>query len=398
MSEFSRNQASRADQLVGYVIGLIEGRKGTGLLEQYKVLETDFRPGDILILFDNLFEKKYPMEGIKSASNKLFNILFKTLSPYRRNDYPRNSFLWILQKDNAGIKKILGKARNDIKKINSDADLLALSRLEATFRGAEKFLEHYVVMENIVFPEIEKQWKNHQCLKLMWSFHDDIRRNLHATCEILRAAPFNLKQFNETVSKVYFNISTIVFREEHVLFPILHESFGDELFVKMGDQLREFDLAYADVRKIKASGQMPEERSFTGDMVRLATGELTPDQIDLIFNHLPVDITFVDENNRVKYFSSPKHRIFPRTASVINRRVQDCHPHESVHIVNKIVDSFRSGEKDDAAFWIRMKDKFVLIRYFAVRDKEGNYRGVLEVSQEISGIQAITGERRLLDW
>lgn len=131
---------------------------------------------------------------------------------------------------------------------------------------------------------------------------------------------------------------------------------------------------------------------------RLATGELTLEQIDLVFSHLPVDITFVDENNRVKYFSLPKHRIFPRTTGIINRRVQDCHPHESVEIVNKIVDSFRSGEKDEASFWIRMGEKFVLIRYFAVRDKEGNYRGVLEVSQEISGIQGITGERRLLDW
>ena len=276
-----------------------------------------------------------------------------------------------------------------------------LTALTEDIKQVEQFTAHYVVMENVVFPEIERNWENHQCLKLMWSFHDDIRRNIKKTLEILDKRPFDLKFFNETVSKVYFNISTIVFREEHVLFPILADSFTRELFGEMERQLLEFDLAYADVQRVlrkDGKGGFRTGLISKDNLVRLSTGELSPEQVELIFNHLPVDITYVDENNRVKFFSAPKHRIFPRTTGIINRRVQDCHPHESVNVVEKIVESFRSGEKDEASFWIRMKDNYVLIRYFAVRDKEGNYRGVLEVSQEISVIQEITGERRLLDW
>ena len=117
-----------------------------------------------------------------------------------------------------------------------------------------------------------------------------------------------------------------------------------------------------------------------------------------MFNHLPVDITFVDENNKVKYFSTPKKRIFPRTKSVIGRDVHNCHPPESVHIVEQIVESFKSGKKDVASFWINMKGELLLIQYFAVRDENGNYKGVMEVSQEISEIRNLQGENRLLDW
>jgi len=106
----------------------------------------------------------------------------------------------------------------------------------------------------------------------------------------------------------------------------------------------------------------------------------------------------VDENNKVKYFSTPGKRIFPRTKGIIGRDVKNCHPPESVHVVEQIVDAFRRGEKDEASFWIKMKGEYILIRYFAVRDESGKFRGTLEVSQEISALQKITGEKRLLDW
>ena len=145
----------------------------------------------------------------------------------------------------------------------------------------------------------------------------------------------------------------------------------------------------------------PDER-FTlldvNELVQLQTGALSAEQILLMINHLPVDITFVDEFNKVKFFSTPRHRIFPRSKAIIGRDVHNCHPPESVHVVEEIVEAFRSGKKDSASFWIRMKDKMVLIQYFAMRESNGTYRGVIEVSQEISDIQALKGEKRLLDW
>ena len=113
---------------------------------------------------------------------------------------------------------------------------------------------------------------------------------------------------------------------------------------------------------------------------------------------MPVDITYVDEFNKVKFFSTPEKRIFRRTNSIIGREVKNCHPPESVHVVEQIVEAFRNGEKEKASFWIQMKGEFILIQYFAVRDEKGNYRGVVEVSQEITEIRSLEGEQRLLDW
>ena len=131
--------------------------------------------------------------------------------------------------------------------------------------------------------------------------------------------------------------------------------------------------------------------------VDLHTGALTPEQIRLVFNHLPVDITYVDENDQVQFFSTPPHRIFTRTKAIIGREVKNCHPPQSVHVVEKIVESFRSGARSSESFWIHMGPKFILIQYFAVRDEQGVYRGVVEVSQEISEIQRLEGDKRLLD-
>ncbi len=143
-------------------------------------------------------------------------------------------------------------------------------------------------------------------------------------------------------------------------------------------------------RKHKASAKVND--------IKLKTGNITAEQIELIFKYLPVDITYVDENDKVVFYSDPPHRIFPRTHSIIGRKLQNCHPPESVGIVNNIVESFRKNEKDEASFWIHLGPKYVLIKYFAVRDGENNFKGTLEVSQEISEIQKIEGDRRLLDW
>lgn len=128
------------------------------------------------------------------------------------------------------------------------------------------------------------------------------------------------------------------------------------------------------------------------------TGELTFEQVLLVFNALPVDLSFVDENDKLRYFTRPKDRIFPRSPAAIGRDVRNCHPAESVHVVEEIIEEFRSGRKDKATFWINLKGRLILIQYFALRDSSGEYKGVLEVSQDITDIKVLEGERRLLQW
>ncbi len=139
-----------------------------------------------------------------------------------------------------------------------------------------------------------------------------------------------------------------------------------------------------------------EEKLPEAGHVRFETGFLTPEEISQILNAIPGDMTFIDKNDTVKYFSQGKERIFARTKAVIGRSVQDCHPPTSVNVVEKILEDFKAGRKDSEDFWIKMGDKYVLIRYFAVRNKHGEYLGTLEFTQDIAPIQAIEGEKRLL--
>lgn len=176
----------------------------------------------------------------------------------------------------------------------------------------------------------------------------------------------------------------------------MEKELDTETNIQLLNELAEIGLYFVDV-KINKSNENNVAVS-SDNIVKLSTGEVTIEQLELILNHLPIDITFVDQNNEVRYFSNPKHRIFPRSTAIIGRKVQNCHPPESVDIVNKIIYSFKNSEKDQADFWFHLGDKFVFIRYFAVRDRDGNYKGVLEVSQEIQDIQKIEGNRKLLDW
>lgn len=133
-------------------------------------------------------------------------------------------------------------------------------------------------------------------------------------------------------------------------------------------------------------------------MLQFETGSLSKEEVEAVLDSLPVDISFIDKEDRVKYFNKAEGRIFVRTKAVIGRKVQLCHPQKSVHIVNKILEAFKTGKKDVAEFWINLNDRLILIRYFAVRDKNGKYLGTVEVTQNITDIKKIQGEKRLLDW
>jgi PAS domain S-box-containing protein len=133
-------------------------------------------------------------------------------------------------------------------------------------------------------------------------------------------------------------------------------------------------------------------------MLQFETGSLSKEEAEAVLDSLPVDISFIDKEDRVKYFNKAEERIFVRTKAVIGRKVQLCHPQKSVHIVNKILEAFKAGKKDVAQFWIQIKNRLIYIRYFAVRDKNGKYLGTVEVTQDITDIKKIEGQKRLLDW
>lgn len=397
MSEFTNNALKRAKDLSRFMQGLIDGESGAELVKKYKLITENYIPIDVLAAFDIMFENNVDIEDLKIASNKLFNILYKTLNSYDAIAPKSDSFLYFLIKDNQSVDNQLKNIKPIIKEVNKQSTPELIKKLTDSFKQLQKIDLHYTVKENVLFPVLEQQWEDHQCLKLMWSFHDDIRQNLKITIESLEAKEFDLKHFNKYSSLLFFNIYTIIFREEKILFPIMKENMEIDILDDMLRQCHEMGLPFTKT-KYKEKSKKPVEGKDDTKTIKLKTGEVSIQEMEMIFKHLPVDITYVDENDTVKFYSDPPHRIFPRTSSIIGRKIQNCHPPESVSVVNKIVDAFRNGEKEEANFWIHMSPKFVLIRYFAVRDQENNFKGTLEVSQEISEIQKLEGDRRLLDW
>ncbi len=230
----------------------------------------------------------------------------------------------------------------------------------------------------------------------MWSFHDDIRISLKKLISILSENSYELKEFNRLIGDIFFKMFAIIFREERILFPYMLETIPEETLNSLFEESIDIGFPYYTPENIISITK--KELEINQANINLKTGNLTAEQIILIFNHLPVDVTYVDENDEVKFFSTPKKRIFTRTNAIIGRKVSNCHPPDSVHVVEQIIESFKNGTKDKASFWIKMKGEYILIQYFAARDEDGNYKGVIEVSQEIEEIRNLKGEKRLLDW
>jgi len=191
----------------------------------------------------------------------------------------------------------------------------------------------------------------------------------------------------------------MIYKEEKILIPESLNRLSQQEWHVIRAELDQMDArpqAQPDL-KVTTTPLEVEEGIDQAGMLPLDTGSLTLDQVNLMLKNLPVDITFVDENDEVRFFSQTKERIFTRTAAIIGRKVQKCHPPQSVHIVQKILDDFHAGKRDVSEFWIQMGGKFVHIRYFALRDENGTYRGTIEVTQDVAEIRALEGEKRLED-
>jgi DUF438 domain-containing protein len=195
------------------------------------------------------------------------------------------------------------------------------------------------------------------------------------------------------------------YKEENILYPMALEKLNEKEWLEIHTQEPEVGYCYVEPGDQWPSGMVATETALpptvvemvAEGMLHLDTGTLTAQEINGILTHLPIDITYVDKDDTVRFFSQTKERIFPRSPAIIGRQVQKCHPPASFDRVQRILDEFRDGVSDEAEFWIQMGGKFIHIRYFAVRDEQGEYQGTLEVTQDVARIRKLQGERRLLN-
>jgi uncharacterized protein len=278
-----------------------------------------------------------------------------------------------------------------------------LRRVRTYAEQMMQFNRIYVRKENLLFPFLEKHGVSGPT-QVMWGIHDQIRDQAKAFQAALQSG--DAGEIKATYAELEKNMRSMFYKEENILYPTALKMLSDAEWLAIRDQSDE--IGYCLIRPGEAwQPDVPEsERIATSGQpavtaygqLALQVGTLSPQQVDLLMRNLPVDVTFVDETDTVRYYSESVHgRIFVRTPSVIGRRVQNCHPPKSLHIVEAILDGFRDGTRDSAAFWITMNGRFLHISYYAMRDDEGTYKGALEVSQDVTDIRALEGEKRLLD-
>ena len=303
-----------------------------------------------------------------------------------------------------GLLERYKRLLEDIKKAENLAQvegvIVQLSSIAEDFNDSEK---HYLREENVLFPLLEKHGIT-EPPAVMWMEHDKIRKSKRELQELVKKVgeqEFNSfkERINENFEAMNMVIPNHFYKENNILFPTALQLITEGEWV---EALKEFDeIGYCrftprppvapEIYKEEKKGTLPSDIQFE-------TGSLSAEEVGALLNSLPIDITFVDREDKVKFFNKSEKRIFIRTKAVIGRKVQQCHPQKSIHIVNKILDSFKEGKKDVAEFWIEKEGSLIHIRYFPVKDKDGKYLGTIEVTQDVTEIKKLEGEKRLLDW
>jgi hypothetical protein len=272
------------------------------------------------------------------------------------------------------------------------------------FNQLDTIEKRFARKENQLFPFLEKNgWVGPS--QGMWSFHDNLREQIRLIRYYIKTS--NPEKITINTPFLVDGIYRLMHVEETILFPNALELLNEKDWIAMrageeeiGWMLAEAPAPFPAVEYIHPSEDFtPRELSFSLENTsHYDEGYMTVEQVNLLFKTMPLDLTYVDENDRVIFYNRGEERVFPRSAGIIGREVKFCHPPKSVGTVLKILDEFRKGTKSESSFWINYKERLIYIRYFAVRDANKNYKGVIEISQDITDIKKIEGEKRLLDW
>jgi hypothetical protein len=348
--------------------------------EQFAKIVKELTPVDISMIEQELVNEGISPDSIMLMCDVHLDMFKKSIVDDEIEVEPWHP-IHILMEEHKDILNTLGKFRK------SPDPVKAVKGLGYFLREVEKY---FLKEENCLFPYLEKH-NMVQPPQIMWKEHDQIRELRNQIFED-KVTETDVKQFLIGTEEAFANH---IYKEHKILFPSAIKLISDEEWIEIRKQFDEIGYFSFIPKPVNTEGedtvQMKERE------VSLPSGILNGEQLMLMLNTLPVDITFVDENDRVRYFSENKDRVFVRSRGIIGRKVQNCHPPKSVDTVQKILDDFRSGKRDEADFYLHLGDKYIYIKYFAVRSGDGRYKGTLEVTQDIAPIQKIKGTKTLDD-
>ncbi len=364
-------------------------------------------PVDVIDVVDGFIVEGIPFEILKGGVSRILNLVRKPLERFRYRG--ADPLLSILMAENRAIEGAMASMRPLVKAINADPRYESTRReLKDALWRMERVEAHFVKKEVVLFPRFEAHYPEYRCVRLMWSVHDDARMNIRRAQDALLREPLPLADLNAELGKLFFNLSANIFREECILFPFLAELFSSDELEACFEEAAEYgycmlapEAVEAVLRGAPPSGWAPPavkpgcaEPSVP---IALSVGKLAPECLDAVLRALPLDLTVIDAENRVAYFSDGQRRVFPRSPSIIGRDVANCHPPESVGRVLSLIEAFRSGAKASEEFWIERKGRFIWIRYSALRGRNGEYLGVLEQTIDATELRGLSGEKRIVD-
>lgn len=405
MSEIINNREYRQKVLKELIMELHAGKNADEVKERFAELIEGVSPSEISEMEQALIMEGMPVTEVQRLCDVHAAVFKGSIEEIHHPEEIPGHPVHTLKLENREIERLINeKIKPQIEDFKTNDNNENIFKLLESINLLWDIDRHYSRKENLLFPYLEKYGITAPP-KVMWGVDDEIRDGIKDIRKYLADYQGNKKdvigKLEETISKAL----EMIFKEENILFPMALDTLVEDEWVRIMNESD--DIGYC---LTEPSGKWkparvnvePRGEEKLGDenskgYIKFETGLLSAKEINEMFNNMPFDITFIDKDDIVKYFTMGKERIFARTKAVIGRTVQNCHPPASVHIVEKMIEDFKSGKKDHEDFWIRMGSLYVYIRYFAIRDDDGTYLGTMEVTQNIQPIKELEGEKRLVE-
>ncbi len=409
MSELIDNRARRIQTLKRIIEQLHQGVDPAQVKTQLAELVGQASAAEIAAMEQELIAGGVPVEQIKSMCDLHAAVVQDLLSKPQEHAVPPGHPVDTFRRENAALREAVASLRQAMTEIRRLPPAGQAGPVLARWQQAVNDLmdvdKHYQRKENLLFSCLERHGITGPS-KVMWAKDDEVRGLLRSLHQALSKRDATAGELAEIVDRIGEPVAQAVLgmidKEEHILLPMSLQTLTEEEWGEIWQQSPQYGWCLVEPRtgyQPPAAVQPTDLAELgPGQAVQFPSGSLDREQLIGLFSTLPVDVTFVDADDRVRFFSEGPDRVFSRSRAIIGRKVQHCHPPASVHVVEQILADFRSGRQNVAEFWINFRGKFVHIRYFAVRNSSGGYLGTLEVTQDLTRLRSLQGERRLLQY
>jgi len=407
MDEPKSGKQSRKELLKHMILQLHEGVAPDEVRGRLVTLLKNIPYNEVVQVEQELINEGLPEEEVLKFCDVHTQVLDGQIDQTGAREIPEGHPVDTFKKENRELHKHIQTLDRFYDTVHKPEDLDVdtwILQMKAFFNNLMDVEKHYLRKENLLFPYLEK-YNITGPPKVMWGKHDEARELLKVAREGLDVRGGIEADELETVVELVLKpasqaVSDMIMKEEEILFPMCMDKLTDEEWYQISQESPEIGFCLYDPEiewKPEGVEPSPVARTMEGS-VQLPTGRLSIPELIGIFGTMPVELTFVDSQDKVRFFSHGKKPIFKRNRAVIGRDVRLCHPPKSVHVVEQVISDFKSGKEERAVFWLEMKGLFVHIEYYALRDEFNKYLGTLEVVQDISDLRKIKGEQRLLSY